>query len=217
MRILTLVSIGCLLALPATCAASGIPAPSAHTVEFVTYEGTGPLTLLVLPSGQGPGFDAAADGVSAQTVDARLEVTLRDALHFPIANFPYEDIWLETVDGGLVACPGGTNADQNTDPDGVTYFTLASHAGGHCASGTLVMVNGDPVLDEDHSVLVMPLWFNSPDIDGDLDIDLMDLTFFVTDYCGGYDFRSDLDYDHDLGLTDLSVFTQAFFGDTGCP
>lgn len=48
--------------------------------------------------------------------------------------------------------------------------------------------------------------YNSPDINGDLRVDLSDVTFFAHDYFGVYDYRSDFNYDGVVNLTDVSMF-----------
>lgn len=52
------------------------------------------------------------------------------------------------------------------------------------------------------------VYFNSPDINGDLRVDLGDVTLFAQDINLGYDYRSDFDWDGRLNLGDLSVLAQ---------
>ena len=50
---------------------------------------------------------------------------------------------------------------------------------------------------------------NSPDLNGDLLVNLADLSLFAQDYFGPYNYRSDLRWDGDLDLGDLVVFAVA--------
>jgi hypothetical protein len=50
----------------------------------------------------------------------------------------------------------------------------------------------------------------SPDIDGNLSVDVGDLTLFATDYIGAPDPRSDFSADGTVGIADLAIFSQGF-------
>lgn len=52
------------------------------------------------------------------------------------------------------------------------------------------------------------VYFNSPDIDGDLQVNLGDVTLFAHDFNDGYNYRSDFDWDGHLNLGDLVVLAQ---------
>lgn len=55
----------------------------------------------------------------------------------------------------------------------------------------------------------LKLFFNSPDINGDLVIGLGDFGLFSQDYYGEYNYRSDFDFDGIIGLSDLVVMSRA--------
>ena len=62
----------------------------------------------------------------------------------------------------------------------------------------------------------MPLSVNSPDINGDLVVDLVDLGMFAGDYNNAsYDFRSDLTGDGIENLADIGEF--AMYNGDECP
>jgi len=164
-----------------------------------------------LPNGFGRGFDQAGDG-SGGTVDATITLFLRDANDDPIVGYPFEDLWLETSGGGLVACPGGTTADLNTDDQGMTEWQNTMFAGGHSEGETVnVYVAGSPLNHPGLNVL-----FNSADIDGNLIVNLADLTEFAIDYDGQTGaYRSDYLYDGTINLSDVTLFAQGY--QTSCP
>ena len=122
-----------------------------------------------------------------------------------IANFPFEDMWLESADGGVVSCHWwGMIADQNTDINGMTMWANPPIAGGHSQGPVIVFVNGSPLLSNSG----LPLEFISPDINGDLVVNLQDLSILAPDYYSGYSFRSDLNGDGDINLSDIYIFSQ---------
>ncbi|MFH2053096.1 MAG: FlgD immunoglobulin-like domain containing protein [bacterium] len=168
---------------------------------------TGPVSIYNIPNGQGSGLDEAQTW-GAGAMDARISVVIRDGLGQPIPGYPWEDLWLESDGGGLAHCPGGTHPDGPTDADGMTTFTGPFRAGGHTQSGEslFVMVDGQPIWNSTFPQIAC----NSPDIDGDLDVDLMDLTWFADDFCGVYNFRSDFRWDGVINLSDIAILAGAW-------
>lgn len=53
----------------------------------------------------------------------------------------------------------------------------------------------------------LAFFVNSPDINGDLVVNLQDIQLFVADYHGAYSFRSDFNFDGEVDLSDLAVLT----------
>lgn len=175
---------------------------------WLAYEGPETLTLLVMPDGSGPPFTQASlpDGT---TVDATVFLEIRDANDVPVVNFPFEDVWLESEDGGLAPCVGGTCADANTDMTGLTFWVQPLRAGGHSQALTLVFIAGDTFTDG------LALSFNSPDISGDGMVNLQDVGLFAMNLFGTYDFRSDLSRDGQINLADLGQLALGLGG--ACP
>ena len=68
---------------------------------FITYSGSGTVSLLVVPDGNGNPFTEAHDE-QGNVADATITLYLRDAQGMPFVLFPHEDMWLET-DGGVSA------------------------------------------------------------------------------------------------------------------
>jgi hypothetical protein len=191
-----------LITIVAVTASADIPDLEESTAEFYTYLGPYSLVLFVVPGGDGSNFQYASDGTSFQ--DGRIAVTLRTADGVPIANYPFEDIWLDTVDDGLVACNIWMFPDSNTDVNGMTLFSEPLNASGTSQGGTIVKISGDPLGE------VIALHYNSPDYDASGEVGLPDLTTFTNDYFGDYNFRSDFDYNLSIDLADLAKFTFAY-------
>ncbi len=145
-------------------------------------------------------------------VDATITLTLLDSFFDPVVGAPAEDLWLETTLSGLVLCPGGSIADSPTDSEGQTTWSRALRAGGHSdrEAGEHVIVRiglrADPWATYSGDADII---FNSPDINGDLQVDLSDTVLFAQDFSGAYHYRSDFFYDGSLTLSDTILFAQA--------
>jgi len=181
-----------------------IGVPSLEFSEaFIAYDGPGVPSLLVVPDGSGNPFTEALDE-QGNVVDATITLYLRDPTGSAIVNYPREDLWLETAGGGVVPCIGGLIADQHTDANGMTLWTNPPVAGGYSQGPILVLVNGSALTSNPG----LPLRITSPDINGDLVVNLADLAILAPDFYSGYNFRSDLNGDDLLNLTDISIFAQ---------
>jgi len=183
---------------------SGVPSLS-YSTAFTAYTGPGVPSLMVLPDGTGNPFTEARDP-AGNTVDVTITLNLMDGAPSPIVNFPHEDLWLESSDGGLVPCLGGTCADENTDGNGMTWWTAPLRAGGYSQSPILVMVNGSALVSNSGLLLNT----NSPDINGDLAVQLSDVGFFAGDFYSVYNFRSDFNGDGILNLSDVGILAEGF-------
>lgn len=163
------------------------------------YPGTETVGLYVVPDGSGSTFYEARLPDGSQ-VDARIHVTLVDGAGVPIQFYPYEDIWLDSQDTHLALCAGGSTADGNTDFFGHTSWFNPVQAGGYSQDPTQVIVNGMALI----CCAGVNLHFNSPDLNGDLSVNLADVGLFAGDFYGVYRFRSDLAYDGTINLSDVS-------------
>jgi len=175
---------------------------------------TGPVSLFRFPNGEGAPFSQAFQAFGAET-DATLHIQFSYGGEF-IEGFPAEDIWLESWDGLLIPCNGGTTVDQDTDAVGATFWAAPLRAGGHCDAGTgdrlLIKVNGDVALDG----ILHDFSLNSPDINGDLLVNLADIGAFSTDYYSGLNpYRSDFRWDGAVNLGDIGILAQAM--GAACP
>lgn len=199
-----------LLTLPiaAPVLAADIP-PLPYAEVSVATEG--PLSLLCTPDGSGISFTQVFDS-TGQPVDGTITMTLYDdspPWGDPVAFFPAEDIWLEDMAGYLVSCPGGTIPDGNTDANGTTTWTGVLHAGGHSepvgGNHLAIMVMGGNIEGGD-----LPNFrLNSPDLNGDLVVNLTDVAQFTMGYYGPYAYQVDLHWDGTVNLSDLAELARA--------
>lgn len=174
---------------------------------YMAYTGPETLTLMVTPDGGGRTFDEAFLPWG-DTEDATITLELKNANWDPVANFPREDMWLEAQNGGLIPCVGGTIADANTDAFGITWWQNPVLGGGSSEPLAIILVNGSHI----ELSSGVNLRFNSPDINGDLVVNLIDVAMFSNDFFGAYDFRADFYRDGVINLQDLATFAQAYGG-----
>jgi len=112
--------------------------------------------------------------------------------------------WSSSPD--LVFAEPAGQAGGATDAGGMTAVILPLRGGGQGTHWdfrlTAPGINCAQNLD-------IGLMVNSPDLDGDLLVNLADLTLFARDYFGPYNYRSDLYWDGAIGLSDISLFSHA--------
>ncbi len=132
----------------------------------------------------------------------------------PIENWPFEDLWIEPNQGGMFACIAGNCADANTDANGETSFATPLAAGGYSNYPDDLMVaymSGLPA-----ETPPMAVYVNSPDLDGNLVVNLTDLVLFAMAYRNGeMAYRYDYWWDGVLDISDVVLFTQGY--GTECP
>jgi hypothetical protein len=185
----------------ASLATADLPDPDLSTATIVTSGGV----LFVRPDGSGYAFDQAHLG-NGTVVDATIVLYLVNALGGPWPGYPAEDLWLETTGAGLVHPAGGTIADGPTDAAGQTRWLQPPNAGGCTVGETVVVLVGGQPLNQ----AGLGLAFVSPDINGDLVVNLADLSLFAAGYTGTHDPCADLFYDGLINLSDLSLFSQSY-------
>ena len=168
--------------------------------------------LLNCPCGDGDRLDQMHTGVNNDVVDGTIYVQLVNTVGNPMPAYPAEDIWIEAYGGSFNFIQPGTIADHATDVNGQTEFVEPLAAGGSCYGSNypLVYVAGTPMLQIHGN-----LNFISPDITGDLRIDLADLSLFVAAYFGTYDPRADFVANGIMNIADVAVLA-AHFGHN-CP
>jgi hypothetical protein len=148
----------------------------------------------------------AGDGQTLAGAGATITVTLLDASGLPIANYPLEDVWVESLEpGALVFCPGGNLADANTDVSGVTTFSGTLAGGGCTREGLVVYVAGAALVGPPLEIEV-----NSPDITGDLVVDHCDKILFSEAFLGAYSFCADYTHDGMVNIADMADFAAHF-------
>jgi len=188
---------------PAGADCLALPDNALSTWEFAS---PGEASLWILPDGQGPALtDAMALGGSP--VDMAILVTLVDPSGNIMTSFDLDEVWLHDPAGDVAFCGGSHPASALADPPGVYAFTAAPTGGGHHAVGSDAL---------QLRVCNLPLFFspsehlglNSPDIDGDLVVNLTDVSLFATDFFGTYAYRSDFVWDGVINLSDVSILAQ---------
>lgn len=148
--------------------------------------------VYVSPRGTGPSLASVG-----ATVEVYLDAGCGDSA---IANYPFQDIWLDDAgDGGLALCTGGSVADANTGADGRTTISGSLFAGGATAA-MLVYIAGSALSSDPLDIQAV-----SPDMNGDLRVDLQDIAAFAATYFGVYDSRADFDFNGVLNLGDIGI------------
>ncbi len=167
--------------------------PAYPAIEEATVENGGGW-VMVCPDGTGPSLAGAGLVVTGQlTSDGT-----------PVPGYPRQDIWLGPAPGDpstapFLGCAGGTLAAFDTDANGYTSFTMPLQGGGYTETGLVIYTSGV-------SSAVIPLFTNSPDINGDRVVNLSDLGIFAGDFFGVYNVRSDLadPEEGNLNLSDVA-------------
>jgi hypothetical protein len=165
------------------------------------------VSVFTVPDGSGQPLSSARL-LGGTVVDATIRLRLETEEGEPIVGFPAEEIWLETTEGGLVTCLHGAIADAPTDDDGWTSFSHAVFGGGA----------SDPALGEVTAVAVncvhyhpgRTILFNSPDLSGDLVVNLADAVLFAGALYGEYRYAADLYWDGQIDLVDLTLMSSGY-------
>lgn len=174
--------------------------------SVVTQVYQGLCSLVITPAGSGQPLTEARTP-TGETVDATIHLTVINNCpeQGPVSDFPAEDMWLESMALGVNFCQGGSTADGPTDSEGHTQWSQALSGGGWDEGNCRVVVNGVPI----GPPAGLSLQFNSPDLNGDRDVNIVDVYEFAQDYFGEYRFRSDLFRDGAVNLADVSTLALA--------
>jgi len=179
------------------------------SAAWCEFSGPDPVVVVNFPSGEGRRFDEAR--ISGGVVNGTIHLMLLDGMGVPINDYPREDIWLISVDGGAASCIQGSLADANTDVNGETSWVNPLMAGGYSEANTSVIINGSPLISPG-----LNIHFNSPDINLDGVVNLTDVAMFSQDFFGWtYQFRSDFHFDGFLNLSDLAILGEGI--GASCP
>lgn len=188
------------LSLPANALAQCMPLPS-FDLSIALFRDTAdhvhPLSVMMVPDGSGDPL-AEAVGADGAVVNGQIVVWLLDWVGQGHEGMPPAQIQLRDPAGQLAFCTDGNIAGAATDTEGYTYFSTPLYGGGWSTNDLGVYVCNVPL-----SSAYLPLRVNSPDIDGDLEVNLSDVQLFAVDFFGAYDYRSDLAYDGVINLSDL--------------
>lgn len=160
----------------------------------------------------------AGDGHRLSDQGATIYVTARDPSNMPIPNIPGADWWLVGCNDGLALCGGSRSidADGATDSGGATTISGPILAGG-CDIGLAVVVQG-AILTQYPACLsgpapyeCHPVEVRSPDVNGDLIVDLVDFAVWAPSFLSAtappcHDFS----YDGVVDIVDFGVFGEHF-------
>ena len=171
---------------------------------YLSSATSAPGTINITPGGHG--LSLADEGLTVQ-------VTIVDTGGMPVPSFPFMDLWLDdSGTGDISLCPNGCVADTDTDANGRTTISRAACGGGWTVSGLRVWIAGDPIM----GTPALDINVNSPDLNGDLVVDILDLANFAIDYADPtYNFRSDMTCDGIENIADIGEFAM-HYGET-CP
>ena len=156
--------------------------------------------VLLMPDGTGPSLEDLGATITVQLWACPGEPNA-------VVGLPAQDVWLEAPSVSTLAfCAPGAIADAPTDATGTTTIARALAGGGSGGAG-LLLHGGGTIFPVDG------LQFVSPDLNGDLDVDLVDVAIFAIDFHSGDPVgvaaRSDFDFDGRLDLSDLATMAAA--------
>ena len=183
--------------------------------EWLSWAGPSdptPVSIWILPDGTGLPLDQA-QGLGGGTVSLSIQVQLVDSTGSPVTTVEPDEVWIEDLLGEVSFCLPGWHPDVWNQAAGEFFFTQPPAGGGSRPHDNnnpfLVKACNVPLYDT-----VLNLAVNSPDINGDLVVDLVDLSlfgqdFFRQDFHGVYAYRSDFVWDGTVDLLDLAVFGSA--------
>ncbi len=173
----------------------------------ISTRATVDVSVLICPACDGMAFSVAKTfGDVFVTEDATIEVYIRNNAGQALEGIAADNIWLE--ESGINFCPGGNIADSDTDATGYTEFALAPCGGGCSDNLTLggYLAPGTPFNENSLPFLRV----NSPDTNGDLVVDLIDLSAFAEAYFVPATYCFDFFWDGEMGLQDLALFAQHY-------
>jgi len=168
------------------------------------------VALFNLPNAGGNSFAEAAIWNDGTPIDATITMTVLDGNGAAVKDLPAEDMWLASIDGGMVPCTGGSAADFVTNDAGQTSWANPMNAGGYSTVACQVIING-LALNQDP----FALYFNSADMNGDGAVDLPDVGLFSGVFYGAYHFSADFVADGSVDLPDVGLLARG--SGTSCP
>jgi hypothetical protein len=200
----------CVLVLSsAALATAGIPDPD-ETDALMNGVTSETVVLFNLPNAGGSAFDEAQIYNDGTIIDATITMVVKDIYGAVVADFPSEDMYLVSDDGGMVPCVGGSAADFTTNAAGETSWETALNAGGWSLGFCEVVVNGLTLNQPPFA-----MHFNSADMNGDGTVNLTDIGLFSSVYWNAYDFSADFHADGVLDLVDVGRLATG--SGTSCP
>jgi hypothetical protein len=191
----------------ASLAWAGIPDP----IESYAVAQSEPnqVSCVICPAGDTTTLTACYLFGGTPTVSAVIDLWVRDINGDPVYLYPPDDLWV--VFNGQCDCPvHACVADAPTDANGHTTFSGPWYGAG-CSNdnSTNISLNGLVLIHPG-----MPIWFNSPDMNCDLVVNLTDVVLFAASYGTGA-YCADFLWDGIVNLSDIVLLAQ-HYGHT-CP
>lgn len=192
----------------------GQPVPGNSTAVLSGYSQQNDVSVMIVPDGSGFPLSNCFERGGTQLTSGKITVTLVDSGGNVVPAYPPNWITLEEMTSPLVWCRNVANpptancpnyADLPTDAAGQTTFTLSYYGGSQVQSPTNVWVFV-PTSGWFSIPITGNVSFNSPDINGDLLVNLTDIAIFAMDFFGPYNYRSDFNYDQLVAIVDLAMF-----------
>jgi hypothetical protein len=190
--------------------AAGFPNPMqacVPTIEWIqdySWDPPGPISICVLPDGEAKIYSYLSAG---QEINAVLLFPVEDWTDDP----PFPRVHVEWFGGGPEVNCGFSEVVLTSDSEGWVTWTPDFQGGGHRGPDEAVYL-GLMMMElcpNQHLELQEDVYFNSPDISGDLKVDLTDVQIFSGDFFGNYDYRCDFNGDGVINLSDIPIMAQA--------
>lgn len=184
--------------------------------EFTLYPEPFSLTLYTLPNSlciYPDGRTTLADAVRgnlAINIDQLQQLNWDDGIYYNY-YWPDHGLLLGDATSSVVLCDTTTAYLLHTAPP-FAFAGLPIYGGGHSA----IDASGQPIASSvlfwgpsECATIPLQLFINSPDINGDLRVNLTDNVWFARDLNGPYNYRSDFNYDGVIDSNDAAIMTQA--------
>jgi hypothetical protein len=181
----------------AATAFGGIIDPCQSTASTIATPNT---CVLICPQG---------DGDQLVDKNATITVVVRDGAGIGIEGVLASDFYLVDCDPirDMVLCGGSSSSDADapTDATGSTQM-IGDIAAGGCANGLSVIVQGFTIGCP--AICMTNIWVKSPDINGDLLVNIQDFSLFGQQYPPQPFTDTCVDYNCDgiVNLQDFSLF-----------
>jgi hypothetical protein len=176
--------------------------PVIEWIQDYRLDPIGPISICVLPDGPARTFSA-----SGQEIDAVLQFLVESWTSTP----PFPAVMVEYFSGGPEVICGSYVDLLQSDAEGWVTWTPDLQGGGHRGPDEAVYLELGMMGMCPNQLLEVQedIFFNSPDINGDLKVDLGDIPIFASDYFGSYEYRSDFNWDGVINLSDIPIMAQA--------
>jgi hypothetical protein len=176
--------------------------PGIEFVQDYFWDPPGPVSICVFPEGEARAFLAGGQPVTA-------------ALRFPVIRWDtvpvaFSLVPVEWYSGGPGVICEPHAAELFTDSEGWVTWIPDIQGGGHRGPDDAVdLTLWIPVCPNQQLDILEGVYFNSPDINGDLSVNLSDVPDFAADFFGAYDYRSDFNWDNVINLSDIVFMAQS--------